>query len=185
MAGIPTIQLAGPIESARITGVWPEPMLGMGTQQAEVLQDLETQRAELTAMVATIRNIAARLNDFCNKLIVEHREAIAKLAVEIARKILVQKVQEKDYKIEAIVKEALNSAPTRKNVVVHLNPLDLADLHKLAEQDTEGTFTGVEFVADNSIGRAECLLETPKGIIESLIDRHLEQINRALALVSA
>jgi hypothetical protein len=28
--------------------------------------------------------------------------------------------------------------------------------------------------------RAECLLETPKGIVESLIDEHLERIGKAL-----
>jgi hypothetical protein len=41
-------------------------------------------------------------------------------------------------------------------------------------------FAGIKFVSDQSVGRAECALESPKGIIESLIERNLEQIGRAL-----
>jgi len=183
MAGIPTVHLAGPINSVQVTDQMPDcaNQTSAGTQQAQLLQDLEVEKTELTRLIQMLQNITARLNDFCSKLIVEHREAIAKLAVEIARKILVQKVQEKDYKIEAIVKEALSNAPTRKDMVVHLNPLDLADLQKLLEQDTDGAFAAIKFVADSGIGRAECVLETPKGMVESLINHHLEQINRVLA----
>ena len=31
------------------------------------------------------------------------------------------------------------------------------------------------------IGAAECVIETPKGKVESLIDEHLEQVARALS----
>ena len=41
-------------------------------------------------------------------------------------------------------------------------------------------FVGIKFVSDSNIGRAECLIETPKGIVESLIEKNLEQISKAL-----
>jgi flagellar biosynthesis/type III secretory pathway protein FliH len=121
-----------------------------------------------------------KVNELQENLFNEHKEQIAKLSVEIARKILVQKVQEKDYEIESIVKEALKNAPTRQDVVVHLNPEDLIQCQKLQQDDTAGTLAGVKFVSDPNIGRAECLLETPKGMIESFINEHLEQIDQAL-----
>jgi flagellar biosynthesis/type III secretory pathway protein FliH len=121
-----------------------------------------------------------KVNELQENLFNEHKEQIAKLSVEIARKILVQKVQEKDYEIESIVKEALKNAPTRQDVVVHLNPEDLIQCQKLQQDDTTGTLAGVKFVSDPNIGRAECLLETPKGMIESFINEHLEQIGQAL-----
>ena len=39
----------------------------------------------------------------------------------------------------------------------------------------------VKLVADPGIGLAECVVETPKGKVESLIDGHLEQVARALS----
>ena len=91
-----------------------------------------------------------------------------------------QKVQEGDYEIESIVKESLNNAPTRQDVVVHLNPEDLPRIQQLQADGADTALTGLKFVADANIGRAECTLETSKGIIESLIDAHLEQIAKAL-----
>ena len=94
-----------------------------------------------------------------------------------------QKVENGDYKIEPIIKETLSSAPVRQDVVVRLNPADLAEWQKLRENEPGEDFTGIKFVPDASIGRAECVLETPKGIIESLINQHLEQIGKALRKV--
>jgi flagellar biosynthesis/type III secretory pathway protein FliH len=64
--------------------------------------------------------------------------------------------------------------------VVHLNPEDLSQCQKAQQDEPDGALTGVKFVSDPNIGRAECLLESPKGIIESLINEHLERISKAL-----
>ena len=124
--------------------------------------------------------MAAKLQSVYEKAIVEHRQAIAKLAVEIARKILAQKVKDGDYQIESIIQEALNNAPTRQDIVVRLNPQDLARCQQMQQQG-DGAVAGVKFVADPGIGPAQCVVETPKGKVESLIDEHLEQVaGRAL-----
>ena len=95
-----------------------------------------------------------------------------------------QKVQKGDYEIESIIKEALKNAPARQDIVVHLNPEDLSQYQSQrasGQQDDAGsTLAGVKFVADPGIGRAECLLETPKGIVKSFVNEHLEQISEAL-----
>jgi len=152
---------------------------GADTEQIRT-QDLEAQKAVFSQACQTLNGVVAKLNQFCDKAFVEHREEIAKLSVEIARKILVRKVENGDYEIESIVKEALNNAPTRQDVVVHLNPQDLVHCQKAQQDGPGGDLVGVKFVSDPNIGRAECLLESPKGIIESLIDKHLEQIGKAL-----
>ena len=63
---------------------------------------------------------------------------------------------------------------------MHLNPEDLVECQKALQDDAAGTLAGIKFVADSNIGRAECLLESPKGVIESLIEAHLERIGKAL-----
>ena len=127
----------------------------------------------LTQTVAALKAAAAKLNEFLERMVTGHREAIARLSVEIARKILVQKVSDKDYEIASIVTEALKNAPSHQDIVVHLNPEDLGRFQDLKE--TETVFAGVKFAADGKVGCAECVVETPKGIVESVIEGHLER----------
>ncbi|KPL25227.1 MAG: hypothetical protein AMJ75_01445 [Phycisphaerae bacterium SM1_79] len=143
-------------------------------------QDQQAQNAELTQTCQVLKSLIDKLNRFYETLFVEQKEEIAKLAVEIARRILMQKVQDGDYEIESIVKEALKNTPTRKDMVVHVNPEDRILCQKVQQEELNGALAGIKFISDPNIGRAECLLETPKGIIQSLIDEHLEQIGNAL-----
>ena len=187
-----TVHLAKPITSVRILDHHLQPAGRNGsfgseenrsaaeTQQAKLVEDLERQKAEAVQVCRILRELIEKLNQFCDKLFAEHKEEIDKLSVEIAKKILVQKVEEGDYEIESIVKEALKNAPTRQDVVVHLNPEDLVQCQKAQQDKQGGALTGIKFVSDPNIGRAECLLETGKGIVKSLIDEHLERIGKAL-----
>ena len=180
MPGMPTVKLAGPIESLKViqspTTVIDLPELSLGDIEQN---ELESQKQLYAEALQTIEGVAAKMHAVHEKMIVEHRQAIAKLAVEIARKILSQKVKEGDYQIESIIQEALNNAPTRQDVVVRLNPQDIARCQQMQQQG-EGVIAGVKLVADSGIGPAQCVIETPKGKVESLIDEHLEQVGRAL-----
>jgi flagellar biosynthesis/type III secretory pathway protein FliH len=143
-------------------------------------QDSGAKKNEFSQACQTINGVVTKLNQFYDKVFAEQKEEIARLSVEIARKVLMQKVEDGDYKIESIIKEALNNAPTRQDIVVHLNPKDLAECQKALKEEPDDTLTDVKFVSDSKIGRAECLLESPKGIVESLINEHLDRISKAL-----
>jgi len=191
MSGSVTVNLSKPIVSAIILDNYSEGM-GAGLSARDsgssgeqiLMQDLEAQKALFSQSCRSLKSVVARLNEFCDKLFSEHKEEIAKLSVEIARKVLMQKVQEGDYEIESIVKEALKSAPERHDVVVHLNAEDFAQCEKAQQNEKTGnSLAGVKFVSDDNIGRAECMVETPKGVIESLIEEHLERIGKALKKV--
>lgn len=145
------------------------------------IQNLQKQKAEFAQSCQTLGSLINKLNQFYDELFAGHREEIAKLSVEIANKILMQKAQKGDYKIESIINEALKNAPAHQDVVVHLNPDDMSQLQKLSQHDPSNTLADIKFVADPAIGRAECLLETPKGIIKSFIKEHIERISDALA----
>src|SRR4030042_360233 len=151
----------GRAESSGGGGVDSQP----GVEQT-LMQDVEAQRAALSQVNQALREVTAKLNEFYEATFAAHREEIARLAVEIARKILAQKVENGDYKIEPIIKETLSNAPARQDMVVRLNPADLTEWQKLRENEPGEDFTGIKFVPDASIGRAECVLEHPKGIME-------------------
>jgi flagellar assembly protein FliH len=185
MAAAVTIKVSKPIKSAEILdGDNRTPSCEVSTDEAaakrNLTQDLETHKTAFSQACRTLNGVIARLNQFCDKVFAEHREEIAKLSVEIARKILMQKVEDGDYEIESIVKEALKNTPTRQDVVAHLNPEDFVQCQKAQQDEPAGILAGIKLVPDPNIGRAECLVESPKGIIESLINKHLEQIGKAL-----
>ncbi len=183
------INLAKPIESVRIldgyssnaqSSVTDSMNPAANTEQTELIEDLKAQRRLFSDTCQTLQGLVVKLNQFYDEIFTGHKEEIAKLSVEIARKILTQKIQDGDYEIETIVKETLKNAPTHQDLVVHLNPEDLADCQKTQQNDNGSTLAGIKFVADANIGRAECVLESPKGVIRSLIDEHLEQIGKTL-----
>ncbi|MHC4912182.1 MAG: FliH/SctL family protein [Planctomycetota bacterium] len=180
MSGTIAVNLVKPIASAAILDGLGQAGSPASAGQAGVGPESGTDTAKFSHLYQALESLVAKLNHFCEQLFAEHKDQIAKLSVEIARKILVQKVQEGDYEIESIVKESLNNAPAHNDIVVHLNPGDLTQCQKLQQDNAAGALAGLKFVADPNIGRAECMLETPKGIIESLIDDHLEQIAKAL-----
>jgi flagellar assembly protein FliH len=178
MSSVATIQLEKPICSAALLGAAAEQSNaapgGTGRAAAPV------QQKENTATVCqALQEAVNKLNEQHENIFREHKEQIAKLSVEIARKILGQKVQEGDYAIEAIVQESLKNVPKREDVVVHLNPEDLSEYQKAQEGTGEG-LACIKLVANASVGRAECLLETPKGVIESFINDQIERIGEAL-----
>jgi flagellar biosynthesis/type III secretory pathway protein FliH len=184
-----TVHFEKPIASARIldgNGV-VEDKLSVGNRVVAsagigqaLTQEVKAQKTAFLQACQALNAVITKLNEFCDKLFVEHKDEIAKLSVEIARKVLMQKVENGDYEMESIIKEALKNAPTREDIVVHLNPDDLTQCQKAQEDDPGGELAGVKFVSDSKIGRAECLLESPKGVITSMIDEHLERVGKAL-----
>jgi len=185
-----TVNLDKPIISATVLHVYTDRDVsqlsdaGREDSKAEtgqiLGQDFEAQKAVFSQACEALNAVISRLNQFCDKIYAEHREEIARLSVEIARKILMQKVENGDYEIESIVKEALKNAPSSQDAIVHLNPEDLEKYQKAQQDKPGGVLAGIKFIPDPNIGRAECLLESPKGIIKSLIDDNLERIGKAL-----
>ena len=185
-----TVNLNKPIISAKVLDDYAErdgiQLSGPEIEDSEadtvqiLKQDLDAQKAVFSQACQTLNGVITRLNQFCDKIYAEHGEEIARLSVEIARKILMQKVENGDYEIESIIKEALKNAPSSRDVIVHLNPEDLEKCRKAQQDEPGGVLAGIKLMPDPNIGRAECLLESPKGIIKSLIDDNLERIGKAL-----
>jgi flagellar biosynthesis/type III secretory pathway protein FliH len=181
MSGTLTVQLERPIKSARVlddcSGDSESAIAGDMNPQANSEKSQQNLYGEVCR---TVQGLVAKLNEFYDQIFAGHKEEIARLSIEIARKILMQKIEDGDYEIESIIKETLKNTPTHQDLIVHLNPEDLAGCQKAQQEAGSGSLAGIKLVADANIGRAECVLESPKGIIKSLIEEHLEQIGRAL-----
>lgn len=192
MPQMQTINLMQPIATACVIDAQQFRIADCGLQieptaanpkSEDLSEELQQQRDELARLLVTVNSIAGGLHTLHEQMLASNRVEIAKLAVEIARKILMYKVGKGDYEIQALVEEALKQAPARQNVVVRLNPEDLPRCQQLGQENPQSPLAELEFTADWSIGRGECLVETPKGIVKSFIEEHLERISGALQKV--
>lgn len=143
-------------------------------------KQLEAERTRLATARAALEQAGQQFRQLQEQFIANAEAQIAELALEVARKVLMQEVQAGRYEIDPIVREALSRIPSRTEVVVHLNGDDLARC-KLVAQQTETTGAGsIRFIADSKVPPAGCLLQTTQGTVESSVDEHLGQIAEAL-----
>ena len=94
-------------------------------------------QAQLAQTCQVLNSVVAKLKEFHERSLASHSEDIARLSIEIARKILAQKVQEHDYEIVSIVQEALNTAPVHSEMTVHVHPDDVAEFLKEVDADDD------------------------------------------------
>ncbi|MGD9109941.1 MAG: FliH/SctL family protein [Phycisphaerales bacterium] len=142
--------------------------------------ETQQKKTELTQLCSVLKNIIETLSQFQDSAFATHKEDIAKLAVEIARRVLAQKVQEGDYEIEKIIRQALENLTVKHDAVVRLNPADHTRIEQLLKDAEFSDFKGLAFVPDEKIRQAECVLETQRGTIEALIEEKLQRIAEAL-----
>jgi flagellar biosynthesis/type III secretory pathway protein FliH len=177
-----TISLERPVGSVRI-------LRGRDGGPSEIAAAADTAAsAELSRQTKTFMHAAAalsavttKLNAFLENEVRQHNQQIAKLAVEIARKVLMQEVADGHYKIETIIQEAIRNAPSRESVVVHLNPADAAVCRQAQEQSGTELFGGIKIETDPNVKPADCVVATPGGLVESFTETHLLHIAEALA----
>jgi flagellar assembly protein FliH len=149
--------------------------------QARLAEEQRQTQAERTSLASARQALAQatqQVEGFRAELLAEAEGQLLTLAVEIARKVLMQEIQAERYQIDPIVTEALRRVPSRGGVVVHLNPGDCARCEAAVKKD--GDPQQVRFVADVNVQPAECLLETPEGIVESSVEGHLVAIAEGL-----
>jgi len=149
-------------------------------------QQLAAERAELSQARQALQDGLEKLQTLRAELIRQAEQQLVELALDIARTALMQEIQAGRYEIDPIVKAALQRVPPRQTVVAHLHPEDWARCQMA--RDSGGTagppsrVAGeIHFVADPSVPRAECVLETPEGSVQSALDDHLDRIGEALS----
>jgi flagellar assembly protein FliH len=202
------VQLPGPLRAVTVADSWPPVSHGVpsarprrraaerpaeggvehaarqaelqlaAAQLAEEQRQAQAQRTSLASACQALTRAAQQVEAFRGELLAEAEGQLLCLAVEIARKVLVQEIQAERYQIDPIVAEALRRVPAHGGVVVHLNPRDCA--HCQAAGKKEGDPHQVRFVADVNVQPGECLLETPEGIVESSVEGNLAAIAEGL-----
>ncbi len=174
------IELPGPL---RAVAVAPAAQAAGAPEGAPAPLDqrrrrLEQERERLAQARQALAAAGGRFRQLQADLIAEAEQQLLDLALDIARKVLMQEIQAGRYEIDPIVTEAMRHVPSRRDVVVHLHPDDYAQC-RAAEQLGDDS-DGIRFLADPNVGRAECLLETREGVVESAVEPGLARVSEAL-----
>jgi flagellar biosynthesis/type III secretory pathway protein FliH len=176
MSATLTLQTSSPLASLQVM-LKPARPPTVSADEAEAA----ALKSRLADACQAIENAAEGLEQASAGLLASCNSHIAHLAVEIAARILARQISQNDYNIENIVAEAIAPVPAGKQTILRLNPADIETLNKNIGRIPDLAARNLQLVPDSAVGPAQCVLETPDGIIEYLIEEHLKQIESALA----
>ena len=183
-----TVQLGLPISSVRLVeparGSTARQDTGAATDASAAAIDqagkaLQAQRAELASAHTALVNGLKQLAELRESTIKAAEQQTVQLAIDVARKVMMQEIQAGRYEIDPIVQAAMAQVTSWQEVVVHLNTEDFARCRQAREYSQDDS-SGVRFVADPAVKRSECVLETSQGVVRSAIEDHLCEIASAL-----
>lgn len=181
-----TIRLPAPLAAVSVSEVNDpdEPHLPQSAAELEQMQQqiaaeigakaeqiVRQEQGKIARALQALQTATAELQQTQRQIVTEAESQILDLSIAIARAVLNQAVNVKDYDIDPIVNEALGRIPDAQGVVVRLHPADL-EACSLATED-QSPLGNLQFVADPSVAPAECRLEWSGGVVESTLDAKL------------
>ena len=169
-----TVRLPGKLLAVKVLKTSASDVAEAAAQESQKVLEAEIAKSKQARLA--LENALEQVGQLQMQLLKDAEQQLLQLSVDIAQKVLAQEIQTQQYQIEPIVKEALGHAPPRTDVVVHLHPEDYAQCEMAIEAKKNGQTGGTTFLADPNVNRAECVLETSQGTVESRIDAHLENI---------
>lgn len=201
MTAAMTIQLSGPLVDVKLSNRQGQSVQSSQTQlqQAQQPQPLPTSDAselmkkaqaqqdaqiarQLSQVMAALNEAAADLQEMQKRLMQDAEQQLLDLAFKIAGKILNQEIQAGRYEIDPIVRQAISGISTNQEIVVYLNPLDLARC-KIVQDEGE-SLGYLKFAADPSVEPAHCRVQTQSGTLTGGIDSQMEDLAEALKSLS-
>lgn len=137
--------------------------------------------AELSKVSDALAQTLLATGSLRGQLMHEAEEDLLKLAVLIARKIMLREFACDPGILAGLVRGALEIAADGGEVVVRLNPEEYQIVVECREfRELLSEKRGVSLKADPAVGRAGCLVETVRGNIDAGLDAQLDEIFRRL-----
>jgi len=152
-------------------------------REAARQQGFEEGRQEGLAQVTQTLRDAALIRENARR---DAARDLSTLAVRIAEKVIGRVLEQQPEVIAHIVAEALEAARHQRDIIVRVNPQDLATI----EQARPHLVTLLERApdlklrSDPTIGRGGCIVETEVGVIDARLETQLQAIERALLAAS-
>ncbi|MCX7879662.1 MAG: FliH/SctL family protein [Ignavibacteria bacterium] len=153
----------------------------------------QTTQMSLTEEINKLENYARRIDEIVEELSTEYSKALKELAnlvvpvsIHIAKHILQVEVHLRPELVETQVRKALQILDNEKVLQIRLNSEDIEILKKIKSKliDESRTLHGAEIVADPTIERGGCIVESSIGKIDATFQSQLEKIGKILSNIS-
>jgi flagellar assembly protein FliH len=141
----------------------------------------EKAEERMSAALARYEEAIAEMGAYKRLLYVQVEREVVKLALEIAKKIVHREVNADREIVQTLVRVALSRVADKSAVTVHVHPRDHDYLTERRGELT-GEHSGIReiaLVADKSIERGGCLIETDCGEIDGRIEQQFREVERA------
>jgi flagellar assembly protein FliH len=114
-----------------------------------------------------------------SSLYLQVEREVVKLAVEVAKKIVHREIQVDKDIIQTLVRVALSHVAEKSAVTVHLSPQDYSHLLALRGELSQTEGRDISLLADKSIERGGCLIQTECGDIDARIEEKFREVEQA------
>ena len=119
------------------------------------------------------------VNKLRSTLYTQVEREVVKLAVEVAKKIVHREIQLDKEIIQTLVRVALTHVAEKSAVTVHLSPLDYNYLLEQRAELSQTEGRDISLLADKSIERGGCLIQTECGDIDARIEEKFREVEHA------
>lgn len=145
---------------------------GLSQGQADGAELVHAQAQRLQALTDTCADALAQLE-------AEVGQSLIHLAVRIAEQVLRTELQDRPNRIIDLVQDVLQASPQQGNTLtLRLHPEDLALVQAFLQQSPDLGHT--QQVADESLSRGGCIVETQQGSIDATLETRWRRIITAL-----
>jgi flagellar biosynthesis/type III secretory pathway protein FliH len=142
----------------------------------------EQMKSQVDAQAERFTSMIDDLESQRRALVRESEAAVLRLACEIARRIVGAAAERGESGVKEVISNALKRIDETQNLVVRLNPDDLAELRK-NQPDWVGQMIrsgAVELKEDPRIKRGGCVVDGETGSVEAQVERQVEIVEKAL-----
>lgn len=119
------------------------------------------------------------LSKLRSSLFAQVEREVVRLSLEVAKKIVHREIQADRDIIQTLVRVALSHAAEKSAVTVHLNATDYNYILTQRTELAQSEGRDISLLADKSIERGGCLIQTECGEIDARIEEKFREVERA------
>ena len=150
--------------------------------QEGFLKGKQDARNEFNASLGIAGKLCSELQNSREEMIRETESELVKLALAIAKKVIVREISCNPDVIKSVVKEAVCQFVDKDELVIKVNSADLRALNE-AEAELAIVLGGngkVKISADDFVVRGGCIIESKSGIVDADLRTRIEEVEKKL-----
>ena len=145
---------------------------------------LELGLKRFESVLQSFQKILEEVQSYQKEYDRKHEGEMVRFLLTLARRVLRQEFPHAEETVAETLREAIQQVAERKKFQIHLHPKDYEFLkthpERLPFPLNEENPEGAKLVADPSLLRGGCLIETPFGDIDATLESQLDQITAGI-----